>query len=87
MHDFARLAGFDNQRDAGAGSFANQMVVHRGQRQQARNGRELFVYAAVRKNQQRIARFDGERGAAAKAIERALQTGFAIVHAESASVE
>ena len=55
-----RLAGFDDQRNAGARSFANQMVMNGGERQQTGNGREFFVNAAIGKNQKRVAGFHGQ---------------------------
>ena len=50
MHDFARFAGFGDQRDLGSRFFAHQQVVHRGQSQQAWNGRVVFIHAAIGKN-------------------------------------
>ena len=60
MHDLARLARFDDQRDLGARLLAHQMIVHRCQRQQAGNRRVILVKAAVGKNQQRVAGLNGQ---------------------------
>ena len=70
MHHLARLAGFDDQRHLGARPFADQLIVDGGQRQQAGNRRVVVVHAAVGENQQRVAALDGQRGAAAKLVER-----------------
>ena len=78
VHDFARLAGFDDQRNLGARFFAHQQVVHGGQREQARDGSVVFVDAAIGKNQQRVAGLHGQRSALAQFIESALQSGFAV---------
>ncbi len=61
---------------------AHQVVVHGGQRQQAGDGRVIGVDAAVGKDQQRVAGLDGQRGAAAKLRERALQALGAFLHRE-----
>ncbi len=83
VHDFARLAGFDDERDLGAGFFADQVVVHGGQGEQAGNGRVVFVDAAVGKDQQRVAGLDGEGGAAAESIEGAFKASFAVFDART----
>ncbi len=71
MHHLARLARFDDQRDLRARAFAHQMIVHRRQRQQARNRSLLFIDAAVGKNQQRIAVLDRQRSPPAQPSRRA----------------
>ncbi len=70
---FARFAGFDDQRHLRSRPFADQMIVHGGERQQARDRRVFVVHAAVGKNQQTVAVADGERGAPAQAVQRAFQ--------------
>ena len=82
VHDLARLARFDDQRDLRAGLLADQVVVHGGQRQQAGDGRVVLVHAAVGENQQGVARLDGQRRAAAELVERALQALLAVLHRE-----
>ena len=82
VHDFAGLAGLDDQRHLVAGLFANQMVVHGGERQQAGNRRVLVVHAAVGKNQQRKAAAYRFRGAAAKIFHRLAKLLLAGIHAK-----
>ena len=82
VHDLARLAGFDDERDLGAGLLADQVVVNRGEREQARDGRVVFVDAAIGNDDQGVAGFDGERRAAAEAVERALEAFFAVLGGE-----
>ena len=53
------------QRYLRARSFADQVVVDGRKREQTGNGRVFFVNAAIGKDQQRVARFDGQRRAAA----------------------
>ena len=82
VHDLARLAGFDDQGHLRAGFLAHQVVVHGGQRQQAGDGGIIRVHAAVGENQQRVARLNGQRGAAAELRQRALQALAAVVDGE-----
>ncbi len=82
VHHLARLAGFDNQRYLRARAFADQVVVHGRQRQQAGNGGVIVVDAAVRQNQDVVAGLDRDRSAPAQRIERALQPLCAIRRAE-----
>ena len=60
MHHFPRLAGFNNQRDLGAAAFSDQVVVNSREREQAGDGGVVLVHAAVRNNQNGIARLDGQ---------------------------
>ena len=46
MH-FARLAGFDDDADAGTQTFANQIVMEARDREQCRNRRELTIDATI----------------------------------------
>ena len=63
--------------------FADQMIVHRRQRQQAGDRRVLSIHAAVGKNQQRVAGLDGERCAPAQALPSARSRPvFAVSRAE-----
>src|ERR1017187_2930058 len=78
----ARLAGFDDQGDLGAGFIADQVVVHGGEGQQAGDGGIVYVEAAVGEDEQAVAGLDGQRGAAAKLIEGALQALFAVFDGE-----
>ena len=73
MHHFARFAGFDDKGHLGAGFFANQVIVHGRQCQQARDRRIFLLDAAVRKDQDRVSRLDGERSPAAQSDESSLQ--------------
>ena len=56
VHDLARLAGFDDEGDLGAGLFAYQVVVDGGERQQAGDGRVVRVDAAIGEDQQACSR-------------------------------
>jgi hypothetical protein len=82
VHHLARLARFDHQRHLRAALLAHQVIVHRGQSQQAGNRGVVGVQAAVRENQQRVARLDGQRRAPAELIERPLQTFRAFIGGE-----
>ncbi len=55
MVDFARRAGLDHQARAGAQTFAHQMLVNSGQRQQRRNGDVIGVDLAIRHDQDAVA--------------------------------
>ena len=59
MVDFAGFAAFDYERDLGAGSFANQVIVDGGQGEKAGDGGVLVVDSAVGEYQQAIAVADG----------------------------
>ncbi len=59
VHHFARLAGFDDERDLRARTFADQMIMHGGQGQQAGDGRVLRIDAAVGKDEDRVAVLNG----------------------------
>ena len=78
VHHFARLAGFGDQRNLSSRFFPHQQVVHGGQRQQAWDGRVIFVHAAIGKNQQRVSGFHRQRSSLAQLIESALESGFAV---------
>src|ERR1019366_7141940 len=51
VHHFARLTGLDDQSHLIARLFADQVIVNRGERQQAGNRRVFFVHAAIGQNQ------------------------------------
>ena len=78
VHDFARLAGFHNQRYLSAQAFADQVVVYRGESQQAGDGRFGRVHAAIGKNEQVIAGMNRQSSAAAERIELTPETGISI---------
>jgi hypothetical protein len=82
MHYLARLPGFDNQRDASPGTFADQVVVNGRQGKQRWNGCKLFIDSAIGEDQQCITGFDGERGPAAEPVQRAFETSFAFRRAK-----
>src|SRR5260370_5745073 len=71
MHDLAGFAGFDDQGHLRALPFAHQIIVQRGQGQQRRNRRVVFVEAAIAQNQDAIAIADGLVRAPANEIETA----------------
>ncbi len=77
VHDLARFAGFHDECHLRARRLAHEVVVHRRERQQARDRRVIAFDAAVREDQQAVARADGERRAAAKTVQRPLQLLFA----------
>ena len=69
---FARIARLDDQRAAGAAAFADEMMVHAGGGQQARNRRQVAIGAAVRQDQDVVARLDRLAGASfSRSIARA----------------
>ena len=72
MH-FARFAGFDQQAALVARAFANEVMMHAGDRQQARNRRVMRIDAAIRQDQHADAGFDGDAGLAAQLLHRALE--------------
>src|SRR5262249_49766958 len=82
VHHLARLAAFDDQRDLRARLFAHQMIVYCGEREQAWYRRVVFIEAAIGEDQQRVARLDRERCAAAELRERALQAFRALFDGE-----
>ena len=82
VHHLARLARFHDQRHLVARLLADQMIVNRRERQQARNRRVFVVHAAIGKDQQRVARLDGLRGALAKIFDGLLQRALAAFDAE-----
>ena len=65
VHHLARLAGLDDQSHLVARLLADQVVVNRGESEQAWNGRVRIVHASIRENQQRVAGLDRQRSAAA----------------------
>ncbi len=81
VHDLARLAGFRDQRHLIARLLPNQVMVHGGERQQARDRRVVLVHAAIGKNQDGVTRLDGQRGLAAQLFESLLHFT-AAVHTE-----
>ena len=70
---FARVARFDDQRAARPRALADEMMVHAGRREQARDRRAIAVGAAVRQDQDRVARFDRVAGALLQLLQRALE--------------
>ena len=79
---FARIAGLDDQRAARSSTTSNEVMVDARRGQQARNRRELLAHAAIRQDQDRVARVDGVRRLRIQLVERSLQTGRAISGAE-----
>ena len=82
VHHLARLAGLDDQGHLVARLFPNQVIVHRRERQKARDRRVGVIHAAVGKNQHGVAGLDGQRRAGAQRVERALELFFSAVGAE-----
>ena len=73
MRDLAGLARFDDQGHLRALPFTHQVVVKRGQGQQRRNGRVVFVQPAVAQYQDAITVADGLIRAPANEIQAALE--------------
>ena len=57
--DLARLAGFEHQTHAGARAFADQVVMHAGDREQRRDRGPFLVHATVRQHDHVDAVLDG----------------------------
>ena len=72
MH-FARVAGLDQQAALVARAFANEVMMHAGRREQARNRRVVRIDAAIRQDQDAVAGRDGLAGLAAQLLHRALE--------------
>ena len=81
MH-FARVARFDDERAARAGALADQVMVHAGGREQARNRRAIAVGGAVRQDQDRVAGVDRVARAALQVLERALEARAVLARVE-----
>ena len=75
----ARFAGFDQQAALVARAFANQVMVHAGDCEQARDRRVLRIDAAIREDQHADAGFDGDAGLAAQLLHRALEAGAVLI--------
>src|SRR5581483_3891671 len=69
--------------DGGAGLFADERVVHGGEREEAGNGRVVLVEATIGEAEHGVAVRDGERGATANLIEGTAKTVFALFYAEA----
>ena len=82
VHDLARLAALNNERDLGAFFFADQPIVHRGHGKKTGNRGVSSIDAAIGKDEQRITGVDGVRRAIAQVFERMPQAFFAILGAE-----
>ncbi len=80
--DFARFAGFQNQADARAGAFANEMMMQTGHGQQGGNGSQFLVHAAVGQNEDIGAGLDRAGGAHAKVLHRLDQARLAVAGLE-----
>ena len=75
MVHLARVARLDHQRAARACAFAHEMVVHARRREQARDRSVRGAHAAIRQDQDRVARLHGIARALAKVRHRALEPG------------
>ena len=70
MMHLARLAGLDDEADGGAQPLADQMMMHRGGREQRRNRNAVRADHAVGQNDDVVAAADRLLGAFAKPLER-----------------
>ncbi len=70
VHDFARLAAFDDEGDLGAGLLADETIVNGGHGEQAGDGRVGGVDAAVGDDEQGVSGGDGVGGARAEVFQR-----------------
>ena len=68
--DLADLARFDDQPDLGAQALADQVVMHRGRRQQRRDRYPVDVHPAVGKDQDVVSLVNHVGGVGAKLLER-----------------
>jgi len=82
VHDLARLAALNDERDLGAGLLADQAVVDGGHGQQAGDGRVGRIDAAVGEDEQGVAGVYGVGGAGAQVVKRVLEALFAVGGAE-----
>ena len=71
----ACLAGLDHQPDLGAQTFADQMMVHRGRRQQRGHGDMVGIHLPVRQDDDVVAGPDRFLGALADPVDRARHAG------------
>ncbi len=81
---FAGVAGLDDQPDPGAGLLSDEVVVHRRDRQQRRDRRQLGRAVAVGEDQDVRAGLDGLARLPAKLVERGAQAVAAPVDPEEA---
>ena len=79
---FARVAGFEHEAAARARALPHEMMVHAGRRQQARNRRALAIGAAVREDEDRVARFHGGAGLPLQLVHRVLEARAALPRVE-----
>ena len=80
--NLARLAALDNQADASAEAEPNQVLMHRAERQQRRDGRTVLIDAAVADDQQHLVGGDSGLSLAAKPGERRVHTKRALSRRE-----
>ncbi len=76
MH-FAGVARLDHEAAVGACALEDEMVVHAGRREQARDRSASAVGSAIRQDQDRVARFDGGARLPFQVLERLTQAGAA----------
>ncbi len=82
VHDFARLAALDDERDLGARLLLDEPVVHGSHGEQTGDRSVGGVDSAVGDDEQRVSGCDGVCGACTQLIERIAKAGFAIFRAE-----
>ena len=72
--DITRLAGFEDQPHFGPRAFADQVLMDRGDTEQARNRRPLFIDAAVTEDQELVPILDRLGGLLAHGVDSGAET-------------
>ncbi len=80
VHDLARLPRLDDEAATGAGALADEVVVDRGGREQARDRRVVLVDSPVGEDEDRRAVLDRGRGLPAEDREGLVQARGAVAH-------
>ena len=84
--DLARFAALDDEADARAGSFADQVVMHTGAGEQRGNRGVLRVHVAVRQDENGVSVGRAGAGELAELLQRTFEPGGALTFPQAQNI-